>query len=320
MNNTSLRTLLLIALLCISSAGRAVGAMFGSGVNTFDIEFVSIGNPGNAADVTGNPNPAGSVAQAFRIGKFEISEDMINKANAEGALGITKDTRGVDKPATSVSWNEAARFVNWLNTSTGSPPAYKFDIQPGVDGYSANANAQLWAIGDPGYDPSNLYRNSLARYFLPSTDEWYKAAYYDPTSGVYYDYPTGSDTAPTAVASGTAAGTAVYTQPFGNGPADITQAGGLSRYGTMAQGGNIFEWEESDFILLNGPTTDSRGLRGGYWSAGSINLQSTNRLSGLPTGGNNVTGFRVASVIPEPSTALLAALASLGLLSRRKGL
>jgi hypothetical protein len=84
----------------------------------------------------------------------------------------------------------------------------------------------------------------------------------------------------------------------------------------MGQGGNVFEWEESDFDLANGPTTDFRGLRGGYWSAGSLNLQSTNRLNGLPTGGNNVTGFRVATVIPEPSTALLVALASLGLLWR----
>ena len=85
----------------------------------------------------------------------------------------------------------------------------------------------------------------MARYFLPSVDEWYKAAYYDPTSGVYYDYPTGSDTAPTAVASGTAAGTAVYNQLLAQGPADITLAGGLSPYGTMGQGGNVSELEET---------------------------------------------------------------------------
>ena len=74
------------------------------------------------------------------MGKFEISEQMIDKANTLGGLGITKDTRGADKPATGVSWNEAARFVNWLNTSTGSTPAYKFALQPGEVGYSANAN------------------------------------------------------------------------------------------------------------------------------------------------------------------------------------
>ena len=64
---------------------------------------------------------------------------------------------------------------------------------------SANANIQLWTVSDAGYNPNNLYRNSLARYFLPSVDEWYKAAYYDPTSGVYYNYPTGSDSVPDGI-------------------------------------------------------------------------------------------------------------------------
>ena len=122
----------LLCILLISSAtNRALADTFGSGANTFDIEFVAIGDPGNAADTTGNPNPAGSVPYAFRMGKFEISEQMIDKANDEGSLGITKDTRGPDKPATRVSWNEAARFVNWLNMSSGSSPAYKFAVQPG---------------------------------------------------------------------------------------------------------------------------------------------------------------------------------------------
>ena len=59
MKTTGWLTLLLAALLCISSADRAVVATvpFGSGANTFNIEFVPIGNPGNPADTTGNPNP-----------------------------------------------------------------------------------------------------------------------------------------------------------------------------------------------------------------------------------------------------------------------
>ena len=99
---------------------------FGSGGNQFTMNFVDIGNAGNADDTTGTPNPAGAVAYAYGLGKYEVSEDMITKFNASQALQITKDTRSVDKPATSVSWNEAARFTNWLNTSTGGSAAYKF--------------------------------------------------------------------------------------------------------------------------------------------------------------------------------------------------
>ena len=55
-------------------------------LNPFEIEFVTVGNPGNAADNTGNPNPAGKVDYSYRIGKFEISEAMIDSANSNGGL------------------------------------------------------------------------------------------------------------------------------------------------------------------------------------------------------------------------------------------
>jgi hypothetical protein len=305
--------------LCCASTTQADN--FGSGANTFDIEFVTIGNPGNAADdVTASPDFAGSVNYYYRLGKFEISEQMIDKANALGGLGVTKDARGPDKPATSVSWNEAARFVNWLNTSTGSTAAYKFAIQPGEIGYNADEVIQLWTISDAGYNPNNLFRNSLARYFLPSVDEWYKAAYYDPTSGAYFDYPTGSDSAPTAVASGTAAGTAVFGQALATGPADISLAGGLSPYATMGQGGNVYEWQETEFDLVNDLSLPHRVVRGGGWDV--VNSNSLNRrvtILGHPSTNGFVNfGFRVASVaVPEPSTLLLGALFSMGLLWRR---
>ena len=44
-------------------------------------------------------------------------------------------------------------------------------------------------------------------------DEWYKAAYYNPTTSTYFDFPNGSNTAPTAVSSGTADGTASASNP-----------------------------------------------------------------------------------------------------------
>lgn len=63
--------------------------MFGSGDNSFAVEFVTIGDPGNPADTTGAPNPVGSVSYVYRIGKYEISRSMIQKANAAGGMEIT---------------------------------------------------------------------------------------------------------------------------------------------------------------------------------------------------------------------------------------
>ncbi len=160
--------------------------------------------------------------------------------------------------------------MNWLNTSQGFQPAYKFAVQPGDAEYNANENnILLWQSGDPGYDAANPFRDIQAQYFLPSIDEWYKAAYYDPNAnggaGGYWDYPTGSDTAPTAVSGGTAAATAVYDRGFSHGPADITNAGGLSPYGVMGLGGNVVEYEETESDLVNNDPWSSRGWRGGDW-------------------------------------------------------
>lgn len=309
-------------LICLSYT-FARGDTFGSGANTFNIDFVTIGNPGNAADTTGSPNPAGSVAYTYRIGTYEISRDMVTKANTLGNLGLTLNDltayggNGVNRPANGTSWNEAARFVNWLNTSTGSAPAYKFAIQPGEPGYNTFQDILLWAPGDPGYNANNLFRNSLAHYFLPSVDEWYKAAFYDPTNAIYYDNPSGSNTAPTAVAGGTAPGTAVYNQPTPSGPADITLAGGSSPYGTMGQGGNLFEWEETEYDLVNDSSSSQRGVRSGCWFSGFLQLLDSYRDGAEPTYVSDSIGFRVAS-IPEPSTLLLTITAFATLLTIRR--
>lgn len=324
----TIAALSLIPLLFCSIVANAASVSFGTGGNQFTMDFVPIGNPGNAADTTGNPNPVGSVGYAYSIGKYEVSRDMVTKASSEGGLGLTLldmsslGGNGINRPATGVSWNEAARFVNWLNTSQGYSPAYKFSTQPGDVGYNANQNISLWVFGDAGFDASNRFRNSLARYFLPNIHEWYKAAYYDPNAnggtGGYWNYPTGSDTAPTAVASGTAAGTAVYKQSGTQGPADVTQAGGLSPYGVMGMGGNVYEWQETEWDLVNDNGAGVRIDRGGSWSAFAFNLSASDRAGANPTDETHGVGFRVATTVPEPGSAILASLGAAGLLLLRK--
>ncbi len=82
---------------------------FGIGGNRFTMEFVTIGNPGNADDTTGTPNPVGSVDYTYSMGKYEVSRDMIAKANAEGNLEIlvTDMTgfggNGANRPVTGVA-------------------------------------------------------------------------------------------------------------------------------------------------------------------------------------------------------------------------
>ena len=304
--------LTLLALGYQSASAQLVTESFGTGGNAFTMDFVTIGNPNNAADTTGTPNPAGSVAYTYNLGKHEVSRGQIDKANSAGILGITMfdmsgyGGNGVDRPATGVSWYESATYVNWLNTSTGGTAAYKF----------VGGTFQLWSSTDAGYNANNMFRNSLAKYVIASRDEWYKGAY-GKADGSWSNFPDGTNIAPTAVAGGTDANTAVYGQSVITGPANITNAGGLSSYGTMGQGGNVWEWNETAYDGTNDAVGENQERRGGSWFFNSNYLDASNRSILHPTAEVYNTGFRVASV-PEPSTGLLVVLGLSGLLLRRR--
>jgi formylglycine-generating enzyme required for sulfatase activity len=278
---------------------------FGTSGNEFTIDFVNIGNTGNAADTT----TYGAVPYEYRMGKNEISQDAIDNAAASGMANVTAGPWTGNQPAATINWYEAAAFVNFLNTSTGNTAAY--DLAWNGSAWSMNlwSSEQAWTAGG-----TNLYRNKDAYYFLPSENEWYKAAYYNAAGTNYFLYPTASSSAPTAVASGTNAGTAVYNSVV-SVPAIVDSAGGLSPYGTMGQGGNVFEWTESAFAGTNSSSSEGRAIRGGYWLDPEGSLRSSGRGygDGDPTIELDVIGFRVASV-PEPSTYALLAMTAAGAL------
>ncbi|MFA9197781.1 MAG: SUMF1/EgtB/PvdO family nonheme iron enzyme [Aliarcobacter sp.] len=310
-------SLTILALGYQSASAGSLLESFGTGDNAFTMEFVTIGNPNNAADTTGSPNPAGSVAYTYNLGKYEVSRGQFDKANVAGSLGIRMADmgpyggNGLLKPATGISYYEAAKYVNWLNTSTGGTAAYKF----------VSGTFQLWSPTDAGYDANNMYRNSLAKYVIASSNEWYKGAY-GKAVGSWSNFPNGSDSAPTPVAGGTDANTAVYGQSYDTGPADITSAGGLSSYGTMGQGGNVWEWNETAVDGINNTAGENRVLRGGSWyEIDSVNLGASNRFGYSPSTKVYSFGFRVAAVgVPEPSALSLLAigLSGLAMVRRRK--
>jgi formylglycine-generating enzyme len=306
----------LFAAVTLSIQPSAQADTFGTSGNEFTIDFVDIGHAGNAADTT----TYGAVPYEYRVGKYEISQDTITKATASGMANVTAGSWTGNQPAAYISWYEAAAFVNFLNTDSGKTAAYDLTINNGIWSMALWSSEQAWTAGG-----TNLYRNKDAYYFLPSENEWYKAAYYNAAGTNYFLYPTASSSVPTAVASGTDAGSAVYNN-VASVPAIVASAGGLSPYGTMGQGGNVWEWSESAFDGTNSSSSESRAIRGGDWQDPELYLRSSSRnLSGIPTSVSNIMGFRVASVpslsIPEPSTyaLLLLGAGAIYFWKRRKG-
>lgn len=94
----------------------------------------------------------------------------------------------LNKPVTFIKWVMAAQYCNWLTN---------------------NQTSDILSITSGSYDIASLYNNSIsisgcyrqdtAKYFLPSENEWYKAAYYDSSETKYWEYGNKSDTEPTAI-------------------------------------------------------------------------------------------------------------------------
>jgi sulfatase modifying factor 1 len=292
-----------MATLVLAFGTAAQADMITHGGTTINMDFVTVGNAGNAADAHGAGY--GAVGYNYRIGKYEVTAEQWAKVLAADSKVGNPGSWSGKQPTAGTSWYEAAQFCNWLTTG---------DVNSGV------YNTSTWAI----MDRQTAGATYGTAYFIPTENEWYKAAYYDPNKsgagvGGYWDYPTRHDSpnAPDGIDfAGDIAFDAVFWDGYDqNGPNSVDNAGVLSAYGTMGQGGNVWEWNEAEI-------GSSRGLRGGFWGwfGGSYDLLASTRIGTSPSYEGYNFGFRVASV-PEPASITLmlcGGLAGLYWWKRRK--
>jgi sulfatase modifying factor 1 len=301
----------------------------------------------------------GAVAETYQIGKTEVTigqyAEFLNAVAATDTyslynanMGTNPNVRGItqlgspgsytytifgsaNRPITYISWGDAARFANWMhnnqptgaqNASTTEAGAYPLN--------GAISNAALNAVT----------RNPGAKWFLPTEDEWFKAAFHknDGVTGNYWDYATSTDAQPNSdqppgdISIQTNVGNFRFDDSLANGINDgyavtgstvysgalnyLTDAGAYtmspSPYGTFDQAGNVREWNET---LIS----SARGFRGGSWDVSLSALISTSQGSDNPENEIAFRGFRLAaSPVPEPSTYLLGAFGGLLWLVRKQ--
>jgi formylglycine-generating enzyme len=278
-------------------------------------EWVTVGNPGNAADPlnSGSTPGIGTVDYVYRISKYEVTNDQwaeflnavaatdpnelyngnmsITQSGSPGSHTYTVHANRGNKPVNFVSYFDVMRFVNWLHN--GQPTGSQ-DASTTEDG--------VYLISD-GVSET---RAPGAKFFIPSRNEWYKAAYHQPSAvggdaDNYWLYPTASNAVPTvatADANGDITNPGANVANYNNGVLNVTtvgSAGPLSQsyYGTFDQGGNVWEWHET---VISGI---ARGVRGGTWNASHTDLRSQFQDNVDPASGDPFGGFRVASSVGD---------------------
>ena len=291
------------------------------------IETVNVADAGNPADAdTG----FGAVSDPYAIGKYEVkvgqyvvflnavatttdqdairdlwSPDMQNLKSYVSAVGLISRTgsgtstqpyvyteivdpslgaNSGERAILNISWFSAARFANWLH-----------------NGATATASTETGAY-TLNYATSGVFtKNANARWWIPSEDQWYKAAYYDPTkagSNKYWKYPTRSDALPVAEAFPGGSNSANYDSPPALEGKRITPvgvyAGSVSYYGTYDQAGLMWEWNDAVYTDYESkPIT--RGMRGGSWSLGMINVSKFGPRDYEPSYDDDDSSFRLAT-------------------------
>lgn len=295
----------------------------GIDAQALDIEWVTVGDAGNAPDKTGY----GAVGYEFQIAKFEVTigqyaeflnavaatdprglwnasmgsalltdnnqggirKDLpvfINRIGAAGAFHYLIVAGQAQKPVVYVSFLDAMRFVNWLHNGQG-----KSDTETGA--YDIAKHGGL-ARHEPG-----------AKVWIPTEDEWYKAAYHQPEAkggppGGYWLYPVRTNEKPRTPAAGDAmANAANFSRSYLDAWPVGSYPNAASFYGTFDQGGNAWEWNEA---IVFGTL---RGLRGGCMAHTVEKLRANVRTHANPAKRYPDTGFRLARAVPktEPSSA-----------------
>jgi formylglycine-generating enzyme required for sulfatase activity len=324
----------------------AINYLAPSPATAVTIDTVPVGNPGNAGNPGKPPEyfffpPPGAVGYSYQIAKLEVTNlqyvEFLNAKATSDPLqfynpAMASDPRGgimqdevsgnfvytakpnmANKPVNFVNVFDAMRFVNWLNNGQGAG-----DTESGAYTLSGGAPWPTNARGN-----STIHRNAGATWYLPSHDEWYKAAYYDPRSTSqggppgddhYWEYATQSDVAPILAAadsSGNISNPAANVANYNNGAdwngldgnlTTVGSAGPLSTsfYGTFDQAGNVSEFTDTvTTILLSSPPTFTRDVPGNSYSAVNYGGAIVEYFD------NVAIGFRLV-MIPEPGSLALA--------------
>ena len=304
----------------------------------YGLNFLTIGAPGNRATLPSETplNPemnVGAVGYEYRIMRSNLSNaqyvDFLyayapywrGNVNDPMFTGLWTSGQqlpgggykftfrpGADNYATSISFEMAARYCNWLHN--------------GKSGERWAFNTGAYELGDVGFSKKNwetqITHSPGAKYWIPSLDEYDKAVYYDPNrygpgEEGYWQYPDGGQE-PLVMGLPSEPGSQTIGDLLAGVPGWFPGGWELEQYPDTKSPWGLLDVSATQFAW----TTTSKlatALRLGGSLANTTPLYASwDRLDddGVAQLFLSLQGIRIVSVVPAPCTTLV-----LFLLARR---
>jgi formylglycine-generating enzyme required for sulfatase activity len=312
------------------------------------IDFVTIGSPGNAP-WQGNGTPGdysvgrGEVDYSYRIGRYEVTTaqwcEFMNAAldrpvndripgvfaPTQWAAVATTPVNGGQRftvpvgrdmlPVGGIDWRTCAIFCNWLcNGKSLQRSAFlngAYDVS--TFGYQ----------GSSGIFTDQFTHNPGAAYYIPSLDQWLKAAHYDPNryaQGQGGWWVSSNSTNGPIPYGPPGVNVRISPPPYGpdpNGPLAQANAGwafefpgydphsiplgaypSTNAWGLFDTAGGTSEWTE-EAIYASGVFPIHRLIAGSAWVNGGDDRLYTYG-GDFPSIALSDYGFRIAAAVPSP--------------------
>jgi formylglycine-generating enzyme required for sulfatase activity len=333
-------TLFLVLPSCVGAIAAA------QTVPSYDFSFATISAVGNMPYAGPDPVPfstgRGRVDHEYRISRLELTTsqylEFVNAAAAHNSLDLgwalwwgaeidptapTIRYRLINTPdagqrqVTNITWREAAMYCNWLHNHKSA------DHDAILNGaYDTSTFGQ----GPDGLSfTDQLTHHPDARFWIPTYDEWMKAAYYDPNrngpgQGGWWLYGNASDIplVPGLPGAGTTNAGLILQDAQQRDMIVGAYQTVQSPWGLLDVSGGASEWtEESQLFPNEGNRT--RIAKGAY--AGDLAYVAQDAAWGAYAYWpyfSSTTGLRIASSIPAPGVLTVVSVGIVLIKRRRK--
>jgi len=321
------------------------GPALGQTPPDYDFQFSTVTALGNAPYAGGGLYPfnigRGRVDHAYRISRLEVTTsqwmEFVNTFSTTSLAGgpnpppflqgptdwwgaerdptytgVGRRFRlrlGVERagliPMSGISWRDAALFCNWLHHEKSRD---WLTIQGGA------YDASTFTFNPDGTFNDQLTHSPGAKYWIPTLDEWFKAAHYDPHKfgpgqEGWWEYPTSSDVEPIAGLPGVGQTTAGLALP-GFAEAYVPLGAYVdvqSPWGLWDLSGGAREWLEDASLDRRRRAYDGAKFREMF----PIRELDTAGLSGEDPPGLSIPGLRIASAVPGPNPIVVMLISAL---------